>query len=385
MSCEWVAQHIDAYELGELRGPDRQRVEAHLASCQACRQLLESVRAADGAIRAALAWTAPRAGFAQGLAARQSRRARAWRVAAVAAAAVACAAVIYAVSTSPGRSPKPPDEPAAREWLLRGRLSDSYGFPVERMEPGRAYVAATHTAMDLDERSLFLLTQGTEFAAGPARRLAMSLLSGTVLGQVGRGQREMAVELAPELGGAIVRTNGCQFYSSGAPAHWLTRGLAVRGWPEEIRVHVFSGRLEVDLGAQQLVLSQGDSAIIAGGVSAGSTRALEARIEQLRSAIGEQVLARRRRYRQLRQHYARRVLELASAQGRDAPSDLGERLALVRGLARAHARGLARLEAERPEVFELDAAEAELERLDQLRETADEALERLVTLVSDAG
>jgi len=386
MSCEWVREHIDEYELGRLGARERQHLEAHLASCEACRKLAAEARSADEAIRAALAWAEPEGSFSEELVTRARRPARRWWLAAAAAAAILCAALIYGTYRPPGREvDQPPEARAAVERLLAGKVRDAYGLPVERLEHGRAYVAAAHTAIDVGRRSLFLLARGTQFEPAPERTLAMSVHAGTMLGQVDRGHRELSVELAPELGGAIVRTTGCQFYSTGAPLHWLAQGRALARWPEEIRVHVFTGKLEVNLGAQKLELSQGDSAIIWGGVSAGSTRMVEARARALRLALSADLLARRRRYRRLRDHYARRLLELRSATGGDAPLYLPERLALLDGLLRAHARALSRLEADLPDFFELDAAEAELERLERLRERAEEALERFMTLIGTAG
>jgi len=389
MSCEWVAAHMDDYELGLLGAEDRAHLEAHLARCEACRALLASARSADARIRAALAWAEPPASFAAGVAARARRPAR-WPWAA-AAAAVLCAVAIYG-TTRPRtalvvRDPEEPVQRVARpveEPLITGRLRDAYGLPVERLKSGRTYVAAAHTAIDTPRGSFFVLARGTRFEAGPEEELAMSVHSGTVFGQVGRSDKELTVELAPELGGAIVRTTGCQFYSSGAPPHWLAHA-ATDEWPADIRVHVYSGRLVIDLGAQKLELAQGDSAIISGGVSAGSTSAVEARIRELRVAIGADEQARRRRYRRLCAHYARRLLELRAAGEGEAPSYLPERTALVDELLRTHARTLGRLEAEIPEFLELEAAEAELERLDFLRIRAEDALKRVLASIGESG
>ncbi len=40
MSCDWVQHHLDAYELGGLTPAERATLEAHVASCEACRQLV---------------------------------------------------------------------------------------------------------------------------------------------------------------------------------------------------------------------------------------------------------------------------------------------------------------------------------------------------------
>lgn len=399
MSCEWVQQHIDAYELGRLGERDREVLDAHLASCGACRRLLADARSADEAVRQALAWAEPDASFAGRVAAAARLSPRRWvaSLAAAAAAAVLCVAALYTVARppqEPGPRPVAPVEPApASGSLLAGELFDSFGLPVRRIEGGRSYVVAAHAAVGFGERSVFLFAEGAEFAPAPGPEghlFAMSVLSGTVLGQVNAQGEEVALELAPELGGAIVRTTACQFYSTGFPAHQLAVGdgpsaEALAQWPEAIRVHVFTGKLELDLGTQTLKLLAGDSCIILGGASAGPTHLLLERVAQLRLAIGTAALGRRLRYQRLRRQYARRLLELRAAKGDDAPPHLARRIAVVDELLRAHTAALSRLEAARADVFELDAAEDELRRHDALREEALDALERLIASTSSAG
>ena len=387
MSCDWANAHLDDYELGTLPSPDRDRLEAHLAACAGCRAHLARMRSADEAIRAALAWAEPDPGFAARVAARAARPARHWRlVAAAAAAIVLCGVAIYATRRQQAQQQVVEPAPASpAQRLLAGALRDAYGRPVQSLEDGRMYVAAAPAAIDLVGRSVVLLGSGTRFVPRPDASVALCVSSGDLLGQVDAGRKETSVELAPELGGAIVRSRGCEFYSRGAPLSWLERATAQGGQPEEIRVHVFAGTLELVLGSQRLVLQPGDSAIIAGGVSAGGIHALQARIGELRLAIGEEALATRCLYRWLRDMYAQRLLELRSATAETAPPYLAERLALVEGLMHAHARTLARLEAERPELFELDAAEAELWRLDDLTDEAHHAYERLLAQTATAG
>jgi len=394
MNCEWVAEHLDEYELGALDGAERERLEAHVAACEPCRQRLADARSADEAVRSALAWAEPGPAFAERVVRRACRPVRRrWLVAALAAAAVLCI-VFLRWNGGPRRSrpaPMPAVLAAPAGRLLAGELLDAYGRPADRIEAGQPYVASAGATLSLDPRSLVLLAGGTEFASEPGRpqrRPALTLLSGALVGDVADSGRELAVELAPELGGAVVRTRGCQFYGAGVPPHRLAGGvlsadLAGR-WPEEIRVHVFEGTLALELGGQRLTLAPGDSAIIAGGVSAGSTQMVEARTRQLQLAIGEDVLARRRRYAHLCDAYARRLVELRSASGRGALAYLPERRGLVEELLAAHSDALGRMEAEHAGLMELDAAEAELRRLDQLREEAFRALERLV-LLDDAG
>ncbi|MFP4057548.1 MAG: anti-sigma factor family protein [Candidatus Brocadiia bacterium] len=396
MNCDWAQHRIDDYELGVLNRAEREDFEAHLRSCPACRKLLDEARAADEAVRAALRWAEPSSVFSLRVLSRARRPARRWW-AALAAAAAAAVALWLAVprdqqpspAEGPGRADAAPAGMFAQR-LLAGRLYDAFGQPVARIERGGAYTTARRTAVELGERSLFLFPQGTHFSPAPdpsAKELALSVLSGTVLGQVDSAQGEVSVELTPELGGAIVRTRGCQFYGTGLPPDQLVAPLSARTlarWPRDIRVHVFTGTLELDLGGQKLALSQGDSAIISAGVSAGPTPHLEARAARLRQAIGADVLARRRRYRRLRQQYARRLLELREAEGPDAVPYLADRLPLVRFLLAAHAHGLAELEDRHPRLYELDAVEVELRRLDQLREEAERALERNVAVVCAA-
>jgi hypothetical protein len=246
-------------------------------------------------------------------------------------------------------------------------------------------VATVHTAIDVDPRSCFLLASGTRFAPAPARRLALSLQAGTVFGQVDARAKELAVELAPELGGAVVRTSGCHFYSAGDPCGWLAHRGELAEWPESIRVHVFAGTLELDLGAQKLALRGGDSAIVAGGISAGPTSRLEARAAELRLAIGAETLARRSRYRRLSEQYRRRLGELRAVGERQELAYLPERILLVAELLRDHAATLARIETKHPDTLELDAVQAELGDLRRLRARAGEALERLVARIGTAG
>ena len=398
MSCDWLAQHIDEYELGRLDERDRERAEAHLASCEACRLLLAEVRSTDAAVRDALAGMDPGPAFTRAVVAKARRSSRPWAtIAAVGSAIAAAAAVllVLALRTAEhpplhGDPPPVPPPPAPAQMLLAGSLVDAYGLPAGRLAPGHAYTAAEHAAIDVAPRATFLVACGTQFAPEPAKALAMSVICGAVLGQVDERKQEVAVELAPELGGAIVRTKGGDFYCTGFPPNRLAGGGALlpqvlANWHEAIRLHVFTGHLQIDLGTQKVSLSQGDSAIISGGVTAGGTHSLEARVGELRLALGEDVLARRRRYSELREQYARRLLELRGASSEGTLPFLAERLALVDSLLHTHAAALARLETARPELFELDAAEAELERLDQLRDEAEEGLGRIYTLIGTAG
>jgi hypothetical protein len=224
---------------------------------------------------------------------------------------------------------------------------------------------------------VFVLAPGTRFASEPEKQLALSVLSGTMLGRVARRDEALNVELAPELGGATVRTTGCQFY---------TAGLSQGGWPaappRDIRVHVYSGQLDLDLGGRTLTLGQGDSAIVADGVSVGSTRDVEARLKELRRSIGEQVLALRRREQRLTEHYADTLSELRAAARKGASPELRDRVSRTEALLHKHATALERLEAEYRELAELDFAEAELRRLDALREAADKEFGRLHTVVA---
>ena len=401
MNCEWAERQVDAYEVDALDDEARARFEAHTASCERCRRLAAGARASDGAVRAALAWAEPDPAFARRIAAQARHTPRRWCV--VSALAVAAAAAAY-VALLPGvRGPRRPPrvaprrsrpeavEAAAAEGLLAGELRTWSGRAVDCLERGRPYVAAANTAIGLDGRSLFLFTPGSEFASAPDPQddtLAMSVLSGTMVAQVARRKGEaVTVQLGPELGGAVARTKGCQFYSTGIAAADVARGLGpvadeLAEWPEDVRIHVFSGTLELDLGVQRLTLNEGDSCIISGGLAAGTTRELEARIHMLRQAIGEEVLARRRRYRRLRRYYGRRLVQLRALKSAGRALYLVERIELVERLLYVHARALSSLEAEHPTLFELDAAENELRELQHLRDEADDGLEQLVRLIS---
>ena len=340
MNCNEVRDQIDAYVLGVLGAAERQRVEAHLAACESCRRVLGEVRAADEAVGEALAWAEPGPAFAERVLAGVARpRRRAWpALVAVAAAAVVCLAVVHRL--------RRPDEPGrdvtvvvavapSQTDVVAGQVADALGPTTNGLEPGRGYVALTDAAIE-DDRGLFLFPSGTTFAPAPGDAVAISMHSGTVLGQVSNGEKPVRVELVLGEGGTVVRTHGGQFYSRA-----LTSGGAVA-----VGVHVFSGRLELDLSGRKLALRQGDSAIVAHGWSAGSTREVEATVERLRRAVGPTMLAERRRLSRQPDAYAR--------------------------LLDAH-----------PQLARLDATEAELERLDGLRDAANAELGRMV-LVANA-
>jgi len=344
MSCEWVCQHIDAYELGLLDEADRERLEAHVAECAACRKLLDEVRAADEAVGEALAWAEPGPAFAERVLAGSRRPARPWRrVVAAAVAAVACLAVLHGIHR-PGGEVAGPEEvvqtgpEALQVGLVAGHVVDVLGEPVDELDPGCDYLACTDAAIEGD-RGLFLVPSGTAFAAAPDAAVAMSMHSGTVLGQVRRCEKLVKVELVPCLGAPVVRTTGCQFYSTGVPGDAAGAG--------EVGVHVFAGTLVLEVRGRRLALAQGDSAIVAGGRSAGSTREVESRVKRLRQDAGPKLLVERRRLQWRPERYARLV-------------------------------------AEHPGLAELDAAEAELERLDGLRDAAIDELGRMVTVASAA-
>ncbi len=400
MTCEWVADQLDGYELGCLDKAARQAVDAHLASCASCRAALARVRSTDEAMRAALAWAEPPAAFAQQVVRLARRRVAFRRLAALGSVAAVIVLALCAALLRGGRTPVLPEHPRAEPSegrLVAGEVYDSYGLPAQgRLVAGRSYAATDPTALSLGPSSLLVLANGSQFApvAAAARGggARVSILAGSLVGQVGSQGREVAIELAPELGGAIVRTRGCEFYSSGFPANRLAAGTpfpagALAQWPGEIRVHVYKGHLDLDLGTQKLSLAPGDSVVISGGVSAGTARAIEARIAELRAAVGDHVLDQRELYADLREDYARRLLELrALARGGDESlPHLQERLHLVDGLLADHAAALARIEAAHPQLFELDAAEAELHRLELLSEEADHALDRYLTLLASAG
>ncbi|HUT34235.1 MAG TPA: zf-HC2 domain-containing protein [Planctomycetota bacterium] len=405
MTCAWVAEQLDAYEVGGLDAASRQRVEAHLATCAACRERVAAARSADGALRAALAWAEPSPAFAGRVASRARRRILFRRLAIAGAAA---AAVVLGVCIALLRGERrreddqvavPPEKRSVEEprvpggSLLAGEVYDVYGRSARRLVPGRSYAAADPAAVSMDAGSLLLMTHGSQFApvAGSERGgPRVSLLAGSLVGQVGSRGKEVVIELAPELGGAIVRTKGCEFYSSGFPAHRLAAGVpfpagSLNLWPEEIRLHVFSGHLDLDLGTQRLALAAGDSAIIAGGVSAGTARVIEERVRELHAALGEDSVRQRELYAWLRDDYARRLLELRSTAREQGLPYLPERVALVEELLGAHSAALGRLETAHPAFFELDAATAELRRLEQLGEEADRTLARFLALMGSEG
>ncbi len=336
MSCQFVSDHVDAYALGLLDPAGRERIEAHAARCEACRRLLAEARATDQAVRDALAWAEPGPEFADRIAAAVARPPRLRRWLAAAAVAAACFALFHAlyrpepVETIVWPQPQPTVAPAD---LVSGRVVDVLGQARGPLEGGESYVAVSDAAV-ADARGLFLIASGTAFETAPAAAVAMSVHSGTVLGQVSRGAEAVRVELEPASGGAEVRTRGCQFYSTTVP-----------GESGAICVHVYAGSLELTVDHRKLALGQGDSAIVAGGEPVGSTREQVQRVERLREAVEPALLARRRRLQGQSDAYAR----------------------LVAGHAQLAA---------------LDAAEAALDRLDRLRETANDELGRMVLVAS---
>jgi hypothetical protein len=247
---------------------------------------------------------------------------------AVAAAAAVCLVLLYGPQRPDEPLPRPPTERAA-EQVVEGQVLDALGQPVERLVSGRPYVAYTDAAVE-DERGLFLIQRGTAFAPASEGAVAMSVESGAVLGQVPRRDEAVEVEVAPGRVGAVVRTRGGQFYTSG-----------VAGDGDWVVVHVFGGRLEIDAGQRKLSLGRGDSAIVAASGAIGSTGEVEARVEALRKALGRDVLAQRRRLQRRSDAYARLV-------------------------------------AQHPGLAALDAAEAQLDRLYSLSDTATNELGRMV-------
>lgn len=340
MNCEWIAQRLDAYDLGLLDDAERQQFHAHLAECEHCRQRHADARAVDQAVRQALNWADPGPGFASRVVAGTRRPVRRrWRgVAAVAVAAVACLAVLYGIPRTeppPIGPPPPPVEPVA-ERVVFGDLRDMAGQHVGRVEDGEAYVAATAAAID-EDRSLFLIPQGTTFAASPGGNIAISVHDGAVLCQVRQSKEPVTVAISPGAEGAVVRTRNCQFYSLSVPANGGDR--------RAVAVHVFSGTLQLEVGEKKLALTQGDSIIVSRGKVSRPSGDVVARIVRLRETLGERVLDQRRRLRRLPEQYER--------------------------LVERH-----------PQLARLDAAETELDRLAWLSDTATEELGRLVTLAS---
>jgi hypothetical protein len=151
--------------------------------------------------------------------------------------------------------------------------------------------------------------------------------------------------------------------------------------PEDIRVHVYSGRLDLDLGGRTLALGEGDSAIVADGVAVGATRQVAARVRWLRRAIGDEVVARRREQERLTERYADQLAGLRRAERQAPSSERRAHIERLEALLRKHAAGLQALEAQHPEFRELDLAEAALQRLDEVRDAADREFGRLVTVV----
>jgi len=128
MNCQDVQSRLVAMLDGEL-GSDRAEAEAHLASCPACRERLESLRRTLGLIQD-LPATAPSAGFEARFLERLDReKAGSWRrwlqvwrwprPALVGAGAVAAGLVLVALLLQPGGSAAPgPEEEIVRNLDL---------------------------------------------------------------------------------------------------------------------------------------------------------------------------------------------------------------------------------------------------------------------------
>jgi len=364
MDCERARELIADYLVGALDEEARQALEAHVAGCAGCRAELEAWRREDEAIRAGLRWAEPQPDFALRVVV-AARRRRPWWIAAAAAVAACVAFWLLRPAESPPSHPQ--TVPAAT--LAAGGLLDFFGRPAASLRPGRGYVAAVNTAVETPSGSYYLLPRGTEFIPGCEAKTELCVYSGGLLGQVEAGEGNVAVEVAPWAGGAVVRTACSQFYCVGASPERLLRSAEL---PEEgeVRVHVYSGSLVLKVGGQQLTLTAGDSAIVSGGVSAGVTRKLLARAEQLRQAVSDETLARRRLYRRLVEWYGRRLGQLRAATRRDPLWP--ERVALVSQLLRAHARTLEAIQSH-PALRELEAVEKELRRHEALECEALEA------------
>ncbi|MFW6161358.1 MAG: anti-sigma factor family protein [Planctomycetota bacterium] len=334
MNCEWVCRHLDAYELGLLDPAERGRLEAHLAACAACRARLEAARETDRAVQEALGWANPGPAFADRVMRAASQPRRPWRrVVAAVVAAAACFVIFYALYRPPEGPPPPPEqEPTVSADLVSGEVMDVLGQARGRLEGGRAYLAWSDAAV-AGERGLFLIPSGTTFEPGAGEPVALSVHAGALLGQVDRGEEPVSVELVPTRGGAQVRTQGCQFYTTAVPPD--------NGGSEAIGVHVFAGTLELAVGGRTVTLARGDSAIVAGGRVTAATPQMEAEVARLREALGADLLAERRRLQGRPEAYAT--------------------------LREAH-----------PRLAELDAAEAALGRLASVADTAGDELGRMV-------
>ena len=375
MDCRKARELMADYLVGTLEGEALERFEAHLAACAACRAELDDWRRQDQAIRQALHWAEPGPAFPLRVVVAARRRQWPWWLAA--AAVVAACVAFWLLRPAQTRQGPPPAIPTAT--VAVGGLTDFFGAPVASLRPGRAYVAATNTALDVPSGSFYVVPSGTEFSPGGGRGAEMCVHSGPLLGQVAAKAGDVAIEIAPWAGGAVVRTARCQFYCAGASPEKLLRSAEL---PEEgeIRVYVYSGSLLLKAGRQQLTLVAGDAAIIRGGVSAGVTRQLLAQATQLRQAVGLETLVRRRLYARLVTCYCERLAELRSAERRDPLWP--ERVALVEELLRAHAKTLREIEKD-PNLSELEAVLGELRRHEALEREALEAFATVALALGD--
>jgi len=141
-ACDELRSHLDDLLDGLVRDPRRSIFEAHLESCAACRNELESVRALRLRAASLPAAVAPSRDLWPGIEARLGRRASYTRTLALAASLVAAlgAAGIVALWTRPSVAPPASSAESSAEALTRAaelaRIED--GTLASRRELARA-------------------------------------------------------------------------------------------------------------------------------------------------------------------------------------------------------------------------------------------------------
>ncbi|MEA3368562.1 MAG: PQQ-binding-like beta-propeller repeat protein, partial [Planctomycetota bacterium] len=147
MNCRQVRDQLALWATGDVTPAQRRRLDAHLASCPACREAAEEYLAVVAQVRASAAPTAVRAEALErvrsaGAAAIRSERRRTWRRRGLRLAAGLAATVLVGVGigylldalsgpaspghspASPGRRPATGPDPSAERWRYEGMEAD---------------------------------------------------------------------------------------------------------------------------------------------------------------------------------------------------------------------------------------------------------------------
>jgi predicted RNase H-like nuclease (RuvC/YqgF family) len=150
-----------------------------------------------------------------------------------------------------------------------------------------------------------------------------------------------------------------------------------------VQLHVFAGAVELDVRSQKLRLPEGESCIVSDGAQPVTTQALRDRIKQLQRTVSDGDVALSQLYEKLCAHYSKRLAELRAEAGPHELAYRQERIALLENLLAAHTKAFETLQAKKPDIPDLKAAQTTLGHLDDLRREAESVRERLARLLAD--